>query len=68
MAIYRCYFVDGEHQVRDTVPVEADSLSDAIGRAKRLLARQSYHHAIELWLGPKRLFVSAETIETPARS
>ena len=63
MAIYRCYFLDGEDHIRDTDAIEAYSLSDAIKHAKTLLHRRSYHHAVELWLGPNRLFVSEQRAE-----
>ncbi len=58
MQTYRCCFLDERERVSADESFEADALSDAIDRAQAMLNARPHHHAVELWQGARRLYLS----------
>jgi hypothetical protein len=56
MALYRCYFLDGDDRIRERTDIEADALGAAVDRALELLRARPEGHSIEIWQGAQRVY------------
>jgi len=59
MYMYRCYFLDDSDCINAAENIEADAVTDAIGRALAMLDARPHHRAVEVWQGSRRLYFSA---------
>jgi len=56
MAVYRCHFLDVRDRIEAHEEIEADTLIDAIHRAKAMLAERAHHSVVEVWAGNRWLY------------
>jgi hypothetical protein len=56
MLTYRCYFLDCKGHIRAAKNFEADTLIEAIDRARQTLPQRPHYHSIEIWQDDRRLY------------